>query len=43
MSKVLRQALLTGIAVNLKRMVKLQTPPDPKETEMVRAELVMSE
>jgi len=43
LAKVLRQALLTGIAVNLKRMVKLQTPPDPKETEMVRAELIMSE
>jgi hypothetical protein len=42
LTKVLRQALLTGIAVNLKRIVKLQTLPDPKETEMVRAELVMS-
>lgn len=42
LSKVLRQALLTGIAVNLKRMVKLQTPPDPPKTEMVRAELIRS-
>lgn len=45
LSKVLRQALLTGVAVNLKRMVKLCAPaaPDPDETEMVRAELTMSE
>jgi transposase len=44
LSKVLRQALLTGMAVNLKRIVKLCTPtvPDPEETAMVRAELTMS-
>ena len=41
LSKVLRQALLTGVAVNLKRIVKLRTqPPDAKRTEAVRAELV---
>jgi transposase len=41
LSKVLRQALLTGMAVNLKRIVKLRTqPPDPKRTETVRAELL---
>jgi len=45
LSKVLRQALLTGVAVNLKRIVKLCTPivPDPDGTETVRAELLMSE
>jgi transposase len=44
LSKVLRQALLTGVAVNLKRIVKLCTPvPDPKGTERVRAELVRME
>lgn len=44
LSKVLRQALLTGVAVNLKRIVKLITrPPDPKGTETVRAELVQTE
>jgi transposase len=45
LSKVLRQALLTGVAVNLKRMVKLRTPSasDPETTETVRAELQMSE
>jgi transposase len=41
LSKVLRQALLTGMAVNLKRIVKLVTrPPDPESTETVRAEVV---
>jgi len=41
LSKVLRQALLTGVAVNMKRIVKLRTqPPDAKRTETVRAELV---
>jgi transposase len=42
LSKVLRQALLTGIAVNLKRMVKLSTPAtlDPDKTRRVRAHLV---
>lgn len=45
LSKVLRQALLTGVAVNLKRMVKLCTPaaPEPETTETVRAELTISE
>jgi len=45
LSKVLRQALLTGVAVNLKRMVKLCAPvaPGPAETETVRAELMTSE
>jgi hypothetical protein len=45
LSKVLRQALLTGVAVNLKRMVKLCIPaaPEPNETETVRAELTMNE
>jgi transposase len=39
--KVLRQALLTGVVVNLKRIVKLITrPPDDKSTETVRAEVV---
>jgi transposase len=42
LSKVLRQALLTGVAVNLKRMVKLRAPAalDPEETRTVRAELM---
>jgi hypothetical protein len=44
LSKVLRQALLTGVAVNLKRMVKLCTPvPNPKRTGTVRAELLLKE
>lgn len=45
LSKVLRQALLTGVAVNLKRMMKLCAPavPDSKAPGTVRAELVMSE
>lgn len=41
LSKVLRQALLTGVVVNMKRIVKLRTqPPIPKRPETVRAELV---
>jgi len=44
LSKVLRQALLTGVAVNLKRLVKLRTAvPKPKGTETVRAELERTE
>ena len=43
LAKVLRQALLTGVAVNLKRIVKLRTPPSPARTGTVRAELVKSE
>ena len=44
LSKVLRQALLTGMAVNLKRIVKLcLSVPDPERTETVRAELVLTE
>jgi transposase len=44
LSKVLRQALLTAVTVNLKRIVKLCTPvPDPKRTGTVRAELVLKE
>jgi len=44
LSKVLRQALLTGVAVNLKRIVKLGRPtPDWEETETVRAEQAMSQ
>ena len=44
LSKVLRQALLTGVTVNLKRMVKLcTTVPDPHKTGTVRAELVLKE
>jgi len=40
LSKVLRQALLTGVAVNLKRMVKLRTTvPSPGRTGTVRAGL----
>jgi transposase len=41
LSKVLRQALLSGMAVNLKRLVKLclHLPKSPR-TEAVRAELV---
>ena len=43
LSKVLRQALLTGVTVNLKRIVKLCMPaPDSESTEMVRAELVVT-
>jgi transposase len=42
--KVLRQALLTGITVNMKRIVKLRTPvPDRESTGTVRAELAMTE
>jgi transposase len=42
--KVLRQALLTGVTVNLKRIVKLRTPvPDQQTAGTVRAELVMTE
>jgi transposase len=42
--KVLRQAWLTGITVNLKRIVKLRTPaPDREGTETVRAELERTE
>jgi transposase len=37
LAKVLRQALLTGVAVNLKRIVKLCTLSDPTRTETVRA------
>jgi transposase len=41
--KVLRQALLTCMTVNLKRIVKLRTPaPDPEATGMVRTEVVRS-
>lgn len=44
LSKVLRQALLTGMTVNLKRIVKLCTPAaNLAETGTVRAELVRSE
>jgi len=45
LSKVLRQALLTAMAVNMKRMVKLRAPAalDPDETEIVRAALTMYE
>jgi transposase len=43
LSKVLRQALLTAIAVNLKRLVKLQTPPEGLGTEKVRAASLRSE
>jgi transposase len=40
LSKVRRQALLTGVAVNMKRLVKLaKAAPKPKGTETVRAEL----
>jgi transposase len=43
LSKVLRQALLTATAVNLKRMVNLcSTAPDPTRTGTVRAELATS-
>jgi transposase len=39
LSKVRRQALLTAVAVNLKRLVKLCAPgPDPEGTDTVRAE-----
>jgi hypothetical protein len=41
---VLRQALLTGITVNMKRLVKLRTAvPDRESTGTVRAELTMME
>lgn len=44
LSKVLRQALLTAMTVNLKRMVKLRPPvPDPKRTGTVRAKLQATE
>ena len=44
LSKVLRQALLTCMTVNLKRIVKLRTPaPNLEETGTVRAELVRTE
>lgn len=44
LSKVLRQALLIGIAVNLKRMLKLiaRKALPPQRTETVRAEGMMS-
>jgi transposase len=42
--QVLRQALLTAMTVNLKRIVKLRTKvPESPETETVRAELVTKE
>jgi transposase len=40
LAKVLRQALLTGVAVNLKRIVRLRTPPSPARTGTVRAAVV---
>jgi transposase len=44
LSKVLRQALLTGVAVNLKRLVKLRAALlDRARTGTVRAELVKTE
>jgi transposase len=43
LAKVLRQALLTGVAVNLKRIVRLRTPPSPARTGRVRAALVTSD
>jgi hypothetical protein len=44
LGKVLRQALLTGVVVNVKRMVKLcQTVPKPSGAGTVRAELVTSD
>jgi transposase len=42
LSKVLRQALLSGMAVNLKRIVKLRTAPDRPRTGKVRADLLMN-
>jgi len=42
LTKVLRQALLTGVAVNLKRIVKLRTPPKLAGTAKVRAEVLPS-
>jgi transposase len=43
LQKVRRQALLTGITVNMKRIVKLRTAEaDAAKTETVRAEVVMS-
>jgi IS5 family transposase len=41
--KVLRQALLTCMTVNLKRIVKLRTPPNSAGTGTVRADLVTTE
>jgi hypothetical protein len=44
LSKVLRQALLTGVAVNLKRIVRLRTPlPRFPRTGTVRAEVAINE
>lgn len=44
LAKVLRQALLTAVAVNLKRIVKLRTAvPDANGTGKVRAELAWTE
>jgi transposase len=44
LAKVLRQALLTALTVNLKRMVKLRTPvPDATRTGTVRAEVQATE
>lgn len=44
LSKVLRQALLTGVAVNVKRLVKLRAGvPDPAKAGTVRAELAKAE
>ena len=44
LAKVLRQALLTGITVNLKRLVKLRTQvPDPAGSGTVRAEVGRTE
>lgn len=44
LSKVLRQALLTGVAVNVKRLVKLCTAvPEPTRTATVRAALGKTE
>jgi hypothetical protein len=38
-----REGRLTGVAVNLKRVVKLRTQrPNPRRTETVRAELAAS-
>lgn len=39
LAKVLTQAVLTALAVNVKRMVKLLTPIVPQPAETVRAEL----
>ena len=44
LTKVLRQAWLTGMAVNLKRLVKLRLAmPEPPGTGTVRADLVRRE